>query len=714
MTTSRIKLEINGMSCAGCASKITAALQRDQRVASAVIDYATHSGVVDGDIPVDDIKEIIKSLGYQAGETKDNANELEQQTVSPNREVARLIAGGLLSAPVVILAMGPWELPFSGVIQLVLTTIFLAWPASGFFTRAFKQLRHKFVTMDTLVALGAGSAWTVSVVMVYQGHQHLYFETAVLIGFFVLLGKALEDQARRRSIGEVDRLIRLRPRTLWKIDSSGIPTEVSVASVALNDVVYLRPGDMLAVDAVVEEGSVSVDESVVTGESEPVVKSPGEAVCSGAVNAGATGVRLRVTRIGKDTTVEQIIQLIEDARFSRPPIQKFADQVSSIFVPVVIILAVITWIFAWQISDIDFLSSLMRGLSVLVVACPCALGLATPVAWVAGLGRAAKSGVLVRSYEALETLRKANVVVFDKTGTLTYGAPKVTNVVVSPNSDNLNPFGDMLSAVSHSSHPLARAISNFIKNEHFGMTIPLSKLIEEKAGQGVVCEIKDGEKRTIRYGRPSFVAQGEVSEWQESIYKGHSIVAVSCDGKPLLLFELKDALRDDVQESLAALQERQIDVYVASGDKDAVVKSMVSQLKGIKSSLGGMTPSSKKELVETLRQSGKVVAFVGDGMNDAPALAAADVGISLASGTDLAAHSSGLILQKPGLNCLIDAIEVSTRITKIIRENFFWAFFYNVAAIPLAMAGMITPMWAAGAMAMSSISVVVNALRLIR
>jgi Cu+-exporting ATPase len=471
---------------------------------------------------------------------------------------------------------------------------------------------------------------------------------------------------------------------------------------------------MLALDGTVAQGSASFDESIITGESVPVVRAIGESVPSGAINAGATGVTMKVTGIGKDTTVEKIIQLIEDARLSRPPIQKLADQISNVFVPVVIGLAVLTFLYWWLGRGLDVTDGLMIGLSVLVVACPCALGLATPVAWVAGLGRAARAGVLVRSYEALETLRQANAVIFDKTGTLTEGRPSVIKVVGPMGLTPETSYAALLSALSHSSHPLSRAIAHYIRQLPITLDLPLSKLIEEKAGLGVVCEIKIEPKQTIKYGRPDFVVKEIPVDWHESVNSGNPTVAVSCDDKPLLLFELKDAMRQDAKNSLVKIKARGFEIHVASGDKESVVEGLRTALPEVTSFKGRMTPESKKDLVQSLQKSGKIVAFVGDGINDAPALAAADVGISMGTGTDVAAHSAGLVLQRPGLMPLLDAIDLSSRITRIIKENFFWAFFYNVAAIPVAMMGYITPMWAAAAMAMSSVSVVTNALRLRR
>ncbi len=726
----QIKIDIDGMSCGGCASKITSALQRDARVSSAVIDFATNTGVVEGDISRDDVTKIVESVGYHIRAERDETSDVSSQSIrvlSP--DIKNLWIAGLLALPVVVMAMGPWadvqrsiDRPFDHpsfdlksldpltLWEAALTTLFLVWPARGFFTRAIKQMTKGFVTMDSLVAVGMLSAWFVSVIMMNVGHGHLYFETAVMIGFFVLLGKALEDMARRKSIGEVDRLVRLRPRRVFIVKPGESPVEMNAETISVGDVLYVRPGDMVAFDGVITEGSFGFDESVVTGESVPVVHGAGERVPSGAVNASSLGALIKVDRIGQDTTIEKIISLIEDARLSRPAIQKFADKVSAVFVPVVMSLSVgttlVLWLMGAQVTD-----AVMRGLSVMVVACPCALGLATPVAWVAGLGRAARAGVLVRSYESLELLRRADAIVFDKTGTLTFGKPTVVRLHAISDAPQ-NAMLMTLSALSHSSHPLSRALALWIKANHDVTNSPLSKLLEDVPGAGFRCEIKSSGSELVTIGRPDFVGSDIPEAWQVAISSGRPIVAVSIDRSPIYLFELEDALRPDVEGSLKRMHQRGISIYIASGDRASVVREVTDQYKMVTEARGDMTPSDKKNWVESLRTSGKTVAFVGDGINDAPALAGADIGIALGTGTDVAAHSAGLVVQKSGISAITDAMDLSVSITRIIRENFFWAFFYNVAAIPVAMAGIVTPIWAAAAMALSSLSVVLNAMRL--
>jgi len=737
----KIKFEITGMTCGGCASKITSSLQKDPRISSAVIDFATATGIVFGTAVETDVAKIVENLGY--GYRSSSAQKVGANSIKDLSRIDKKrglnpgwVAAFILAVPVMTLAMGPWHIESSALIQGVLTTLFLIGPASSFFIRAIKQITHGYVTMDVLVAVGMLSAWVLSWFMFFHGSEHLYFESAVMIGFFVLSGKALEDWARQKSIGDVDKLVKLRPQSAFKVVPSCAPIEVPVAELKIGDTIYLRPGDMLALDGLVIEGAVGFDESIISGESNPVVRGPGDEVPAGAINASAIGILLRVSKIGSDTTIERIIQMVEDARLSKPPIQKIADQVSRIFVPVVIFLSIGTTVWWLFIEGHAFYEAIMTGLSVLVVACPCALGLATPVAWVAGLGRAARSGILVRSYEALEVLKSANAVVFDKTGTLTYGKPQVFRVVNSlgveirkldqATEEELFALRCGLSALAHSSHPHARALASWLKPQLQTLDLPATKLLKDVPGQGVECETTGIDRLKIKYGRLNFVTTSASAELISKLSIDNPTVAISVDGQAKIVFELSDALKEDAINSLKELLSRGKDVYIASGDKAGVVTRLLGALplapissqyaKGTNQIKykAEMTPVDKKQLVESLRQSGSVVAFFGDGINDAPALAVADIGIAVGSGADVAASNAGLVIQTNRAQTFLDAIELSARITRIIKENFFWAFFYNIAAIPVAMLGLLNPMWASAAMAMSSLSVVLNALRLRR
>ncbi len=726
------------MTCSGCAAKITATLQKNRKVESAVIDYATASGVVSGALTLEEVANLIASLGYKMESV---ADVLHTAADGSRAKFAPLFGNWVLAAilgvPVTILAMGPWHFDSSGLVQCVLTSLFLMGPAVGFFTRAAKQAIHGHVTMDALVSTGMLSAWVLSIAMMLTGSDHLYFESATMIGLFVLSGKTLEEWARRKSVAEVDRLIRLRPQTAFKIDQRGQPVEIAVSQIEIGDFLYIRPGDMLAVDGLVVDGEISFDESIITGESHPALRSVGELVPAGAINASATGVRLKVTKIGKDTAIEKIIALIEDSRMSRPPVQKLADQISAVFVPAVFVLSAATGLVWFFVLEKSLIQSAMVSLSVLVVACPCALGLATPVAWVAGLGAAARRGILVRSYEALEMFRKARVLVFDKTGTLTSGRPGVVRVRLGGGVEvtDLGTLKDvdektlnmLISALVHSSHPHARAIFNWLKPNVDSTNIPLSKVIAETPGQGVECEVIDGDRRiSVRFGKPSFATDRDIESLLKDMSEQNSAVGFSISNELKYIFELSDALRPDALSTIAELIRSRFRVVLASGDKESVVRNLFAAIKmtpfdpskatdaASVAYQAEMTPVGKLQLVELLQKRGDVVAFIGDGINDAPALAAADVGIAMGSGSDMATGNAGLVIKTTNVAVLLDAVDLSRRITTIIRQNFFLAFIYNVAAIPLAMAGLMSPMWASAAMALSSVSVVVNALRLRR
>ena len=731
-----IKFRVSGMTCGGCAGKINSTLQKDPRVNSAMVDFVTGTGLVSGSMSEDDASKMVRALGYGFQRARD---EQQDSSAAPGPNVTEwpMISALILALPVVIIAMGPWHFSWSGEIQALLTTLFLMGPAADFFRRAVSQAIHRHVTMDSLVALGMFSAWVLSVVLVMNGSTHLYFESAVMIGFFVLLGKKLENWAKQHSLEEVEKLIQRRPKKAFKVVESAPPEEVSIGDFKIGDHIYVRPGDMLPLDGVLLDREAGFDESIITGESQPVLRKPGNLVPAGAINSTAFGVNLVVSRIGKDTTIEQIIRLVELSSRSRPPVQKLADQISLVFVPSVICLSLLT-IISWRLLvKASWIDSLVTALSVLVVACPCALGLATPVAWIAGLGRAARSGILVRSYEALEILSKVNAIVFDKTGTLTNGQPEVLRVLNDQGSvftstrhfseEDLSGLDLLFSALVHSSHPNARSISTWLKRQLDGRRIPNSKLIAEVPGQGAECECKVGDfKHVIKYGRPEFVAVQPQSFLLNKQDPTRSIVAASIDGLPRFFFELGDALREDALTCLQELLNRNYKIYIASGDRESVIRHLFAKvpLISIESEeprpfghviyQAEMTPLAKNNLVLSLQKSAGKVAFIGDGINDAPALAAADVAVAMGSGSDLAAGQSGLVLRSRRVMALVEAIDLSKQTTKIIRQNFFWAFAYNAAAVPIAMLGLMSPMWAAGAMAMSSLSVVLNALRLRR
>lgn len=730
-----IRFHVQGMTCGGCAAKISSILQRDQRVQSAVIDFATATGVVTGRLTENEVRKTLRSLGYDLQSQDHDDVDLSSTRMNQLYSFKMWVISLALVLPIMVISMSPQRFWWSVWAEASLATVFIFGPAFVFFSRAARQAYHRHLTMDSLIAVGMASAWLLSVVLAIQGVSHLYFESAAMIGFFVLSGKTLEEWARKKSIGELEKLVRLRPKKAFKWGNDGRPSEMPIDRFKISDQVYVRPGDMLALDGIVLEREAHFDESVITGESTPIVRRPGDPVPAGAINASTFGVKLEVTRIGSATTIEQIIRLIEDAKVSKPDTQKLADRISTVFIPVVMLITLVTFL-VWRFAIGESTTrSVVISLGVLVVACPCALGLATPVAWVAGLGHAAKKGIILRSYEALETLRRARVFVFDKTGTMTLGEPRLLKAslaggerfdsVKNLDDSQRQVLGFLVSALVHSSHPNARSLSSWLKNQIDIEQIPASKILKETVGQGVECEINLGDSRhTIKYGKPEFVVGDSGFTTEPS--NVNSMLAASIDEIPRFVFEMGDSLREDSIACVKELLRRHMKIYVASGDKEGVIRQVLGELPLIRATQaeintasgviyqGDMTPEQKRNLIGELQKANGVVAFVGDGMNDAPGLALADVGIAFGSGSDLAASQAGLVLTSRRMSSLLDAIDLSARITRIIRQNFFWAFAYNVAAIPLAVAGVLHPMWASAAMAMSSLSVVLNALRLRR
>lgn len=723
------------MTCGGCAAKISSILQRDKRVHSAIVDFATATGVVTGRLTENEVGQVLRRIGYDVQAQDQDKADLGSTKITQLYSFKTWIISLALVFPIMAISMSPQRHWWSVWAEAVLATVFIFGPAFSFFSRAARQAYHRHVTMDSLIAVGMASAWLLSVVLAIQGVSHLYFESAAMIGFFVLSGKTLEEWARKKSIGDLEKLVRLRPKKAFIWGNDGHPKEMPIDRFKISDQVYVRPGDMLALDGIVLEREAYFDESVITGESVPIVRRPGDHVPAGAINSSTFGVKLEVTRVGSATTIEQIIRLIEDAKISKPDTQKLADRISTVFIPAVIFIALVTFLVWRFVIGESTTRSVVISLGVLVVACPCALGLATPVAWVAGLGLAAKKGIILRSYEALETLRLARVFVFDKTGTMTLGEPQVLKAslasgerfesVLSLNDHQKQGLGFLMSALVHSSHPNARSLSSWLKNQIDVEKIPVSKILKETIGQGVECEIKLGDSRhTIKYGKSEFVA-GD-SGFATDPSKVNSTLAASIDEIPRFVFELGDSLREDAIACVKELLRRHMKIYVASGDKEGVIRQVLGELPLIQAAQAeintvsgviyqaNMTPEQKRNLIGELQKANGIVAFVGDGMNDAPGLALADVGIAFGSGSDLAASQAGLVLTSRRMISLLDAIDLSARITLIIRQNFFWAFAYNVAAIPLAVAGVLHPMWASAAMAMSSLSVVLNALRLRR
>lgn len=635
----------------------------------------------------------------------------------------------VLGVPVIVLAMGEmlhgnasW---IGGVIQLVLTTIVVFYAGAPFFSRTWLALRHGSMNMFTLIVLGVTTAYVYSIVALVVGTPHLYFESAAAIVILVLLGQVLEGKARHATTAAVRRLAGMAPRTARVVGPDGSEHDLPLELVQAGDRVRIRPGDKIPVDGTVEDGTSAVDEAMLTGESMPVAKEPGAPVWTATLNGTGT-LLVRTERVGADTLLAQIVRHVAEAQRSRAPVQKLVDRVSGIFVPVVLLVALGTLI-AWYYvgGDGGLTRGLISAVAVLLIACPCALGLATPMAITVAVGRGAESGILVRSAEALEVLHRADTLVVDKTGTLTEGKPKLVALtparlrVSGAHGESANSQAEeyllrLAAALERGSeHPLASAIVAAAVER--GLDIPKATDFQAIAGKGVIGTI-DGHRVVL--GTAALLHEQNVAlEQQPQLdaqrHDGRTVLLMAVDGQPAAILAVADPIRPTTPAALAQLRQDGMRVVMLTGDHRATAEAVARQL-GIAEVHAEVLPQDKRAVVQALQREGHVVAMAGDGINDAPALAQADVGLALGTGTDIAMESAGLTLVGGDLRGVARARALSRRTLRTIRQNLVLAFAYNVLAIPLAAAGLLRPEWAALAMSLSSLSVVGNSLRLRR
>ena len=711
------EFSIQGMSCTGCAGRIERSLTASSGVARAAVHFSTQSAVVESELSADDLKGKIESLGFRANLVSPESSLEEQHAKASRVALRRLVMAVVLGLPVMILGMmhSLSGLPWVNVVSGLLTFALLAGAGSEFFTRAFLMLKQRTAGMDTLVALGSGISFVWSCVQAVRGTGDVYFETAAAIVAFILIGKYIEHRMTWRAASSVGSLLRLQPANVLRVKQAGAwDTEpVDLRFVRADDVLLTRAGERFAADGVIVQGRTEVDESLLTGESRSLVRGEGDSVIAGALNqAGA--VFYKAEAVGPNTRLGEVVRFIERTQLSKPPVQRIADKVSAVFVPVMILLALLTF-FAWFfVVGSPLTEALNAAVSVLVVACPCALGLATPIAVAIATSRAARAGLLFRDLAALEQLQSVNTIVLDKTGTLTEGHPTVgQEVCFDASSETQLPDSVLRQIVceleSRSQHPAARALVKFLSplKSKVDSGVEFSE-VKETAGEGLTALAHyNVRKVSIRVGRPSTDDLKVLSE-----HAAEAWVVCIADSRLRMAWSMNDALRGDASALTDALKDLQIRVVLASGDQpDAVLR--VAQILGIEHH-ALQTPQMKAELVQKLSSGGAAVAMLGDGINDAPALAASTVGIAMGSGTDAARQTAALTLRDSGLEGVVGAIRLSKMTFKNIRQNLAWAFGYNILLIPLAMSGRLNPMWAAAAMAASSLFVVLNSLRLLR
>ena len=736
---SQVNLTITGMRCAGCVRGVESAFQKVIGVKEAEVNLSLARASVTYDpehASPETLIHAVRQAGYEAERLEESATSeaanpgaiLEREFQNMRRDTTVALVFAL---PLLLVAMGPMlGLPLpeainptsqpvaNGILQLLLTLPVL-WAGRLFFTKGFAAALHLAPTMDTLVMLGTGAAVGFSVWNLANnpGPRAYYFETAGVIIALVLLGKTLEARSRSRASEAIGTLLKLQPKTATVVHDQQ-ETELSIDLVRPGDVLRVRPGETIPVDGVVLEGSSAVEEAMLTGEPIPVEKQSGDAVTGGTRNHNGS-LLIRTLRVGSETTLSRIVRLVEQAQMQKAPIARLADQVSAIFVPVVLGIAALT-AGAWALAGAPAEVVLGYTVAVLVIACPCALGLATPIAILVGTGLGARNGILFRNAQALEAAQQLDLLVLDKTGTLTAGHPEVMKVVVAAAWKTTDLVAWAAGVEQHSEHPLGRAVVRHA--ESLGTVPKHCTQFQTKPGFGVEAEI-EGQQVTLGHGA-ALLEQGVdtsgIEQLKSELPEAAILLWMAVGGKLAGGFALNDPIRPESRSAVQTLQEQGIAVMMVTGDP-SVHANAVAQELGIAEVRSGVLPEGKARIVEESQQNGKRVGMVGDGINDAPALAQADVGFAMGSGTDVAAESSGVVLMRNDLRQVASAIRLSRATLRNIRQNLFWAFGYNILGIPVA-AGVFVPfggpalhpMLAAAAMALSSVSVVLNALRLNR
>ena len=726
---SKIIFQIEGMSCASCAQTIEKAFMGKEGVYRANVNLATEKATVEFNpeqISEAGIKKTVEDVGYHVIEHEKSTEDTENK--ERNRNIRRLryqVALSLaLSIPTLVftwyqvlpfLPNNVWLFLFATPVQFI-----VGWT---FIVGAYKGLKNKSANMDTLIVLGTSAAWIYSTIVtffpkVFLGGE-VYFDTATLIMTFILIGKLLDAIAKGRTSESIRKLMGLKPKTA-RVIRGDQELEVPVEDVQVDDIVIVRPGEKIPVDGAVIEGYSGVDEKVITGESIPVEKQAGSQVIGGTMNKTGA-LKFKATKVGADTALSHIISLVEDALASKAPVQRLADLVAGYFVPTIIFAATVS-AFAWYfLGGVNFTFALTVFIAVLVVACPCALGLATPTALMVGVGKGAENGILIKNGEALETAQKLQVVVFDKTGTLTKGEPEVTDII-AVSSGQQKPLSEeellglAATAEKGSEHPLGEAIVK--KANERGIKIAEPEYFNAIPGEGI--EVKDGGKQILVGNRKLMRENGMNVDFAEETLKrleegGKTAMLVALDGSLVGIFAVADTLKEHSSEAVKTLQQMGLKVTMITGDNERTAKAIAKQAS-VDMVLAEVLPGEKANEIKKLQQEGKVVAMVGDGINDAPALAQANIGIAVGSGTDVAIETGDIVLIKNDLRDVAVAIQLSKATMSKIKQNLFWAFIYNIALIPLAAGALypffhilVNPVLAAAAMASSSVTVVTNA-----
>jgi len=730
-TTIKNNYPVTGMSCASCAASVESMLRSQEGIIAATVNFAASSVWVEYNPEItkpETFRDVIQSIGYDLIVDEKEANQ--QEEIKQHESVIlkrKTVFSAILTLPVVVIGMFMMNLPFANWIMLVLSTPVVFWFGRGFFIIAFKQLKHGKTNMDTLVALSTGIAWSFSlfntifphVLMYGDNHPPVYFEASAVIIVFILLGRMLEERAKANTSSAIKKLMGLQADTVTLLGEFGIESIQPISLVKPGNKLRVKPGERIPVDGILLEGTSFVDESSITGEPLPVEKLSGDSVFAGTINQKGSFV-IEAQKVGSETLLARIIRMVQEAQGSKPPVQKLVDKVASIFVPVVIAISILSFA-TWMVfgGENPLPKALLTMVSVLIIACPCALGLATPTAIMVGIGRGAELGILIKDADGLELAHKINVLVLDKTGTITEGKPQVTDFLwKAEDSEMLKSI--LFSIESQSEHPLAEAISGVLRNEG-AQTVSISHF-ESQTGRGVLATVQNlqyaigNELLMNEFGIRITPEDKETADALQEQAK--TVLFFGGKDQVLAIIAITDPIKASSPEAIKKLKRSGIEIHMLTGDNEHTASSVAKQT-GIEIYKAGCLPEDKAEYIKNLQKRGKVVAMAGDGINDSQAMAQADVSIAMGSGSDIAMDVAKMTIVSSRLESISSAIELSKQTILTIKQNLFWAFIYNIIGIPIA-AGllypftgfMLNPMIAGAAMAMSSVSVVSNSLRL--